>query len=175
MATTRSRSGSRTPSQRRHVGLTLPRTVKERLLEASAVMDWSAGDWVLAIAAEQGPRLRGALDGREVRKRPTVPEAAFTALYLTPEEREELDDQAVACRLNRSAFVTAVAQLGLGDDLDEVVAPLLTPASPSPDASDADPSAPRARGPGSSEPGAHERGTPADGPHGPVQARGRSR
>jgi hypothetical protein len=129
MATARSRTGAREPSERRHVGMTLPRPVKEQLIEAATVLDWSAGDWILAIAAEHGPRLRGALDGHEVRKRLRVPEATFTALYLTPEERDELDDQAIACRLNRSAFVTAVAQLGLGQELDQVVAPLLTSAA----------------------------------------------
>ena len=129
MATTRSRSGSRTPSERRHVGLTLPRTVKERVIEAAGVLDWSAGDWVLAAAAEQGARLREALQGREIRRRPKVTEATFTALYLTLDERDELDDQAVACQLNRSAFVTAVAQLGLGDEVADVLAPLLPSAS----------------------------------------------
>ncbi len=129
MATTRSRSGSRTPSERRHVGLTLPRGVKQRVIEAAGVLDWSAGDWVLAAAAEQGARLREALQGREVRKRPAVPEATFTALYLTLDERDELDDQAVACQLNRSAFVTAVSQLGLGDELADVLAPLSPPTS----------------------------------------------
>lgn len=125
MATTRSRQGDRAPSERRHVGLTVPRRVKERLLEAAAVLEWSAGDWVLAAAAEQGPRLIERLEGAQVRKRPRVPEATFTALYLTPDERDELDDQATACGLNRSAFVTAVAQLGLGEDLEVVVGPLL--------------------------------------------------
>lgn len=113
--------------------MTLPRPVKERLLEAAEVMDWSAGDWVLAAAAEHGPALRERLEDREVRKRPAVPDATFTALYLTPEERAELDDQAVACRLNRSAFVTAVAQLALGDDPDDVVAPLTTPPATGPE------------------------------------------
>lgn len=129
MATSRSRSGARTPSERRHVGLTLPRGVKERMLDAASVLDWSAGDWVLAVAAEHGQQLRAALEGHEVRKRPKVPAATFTALYLTPDERDELDDQTIACRLNRSAFVTAVAQLGLGEQVDEVVAPLLASAS----------------------------------------------
>jgi hypothetical protein len=124
MATKRSRKGDRTPSDRVHVGMTLPRTVKAELLEAAAVMDWSAGDWVLAAAAEQGPPLREALGQVEVRKRPRVEDAAFTALYLTAEEREELDDQAVACGLNRSAFVTSVARLALGEELEVVVAPL---------------------------------------------------
>ena len=59
-----------------------------------------------------------------MRKRPRVEDARFAALYLTPDERDELDDQAVACGLNRSAFVTAVARLGLGDDLEDVVADL---------------------------------------------------
>lgn len=125
MSTSRSRSGARTPSERRHVGLTLPRRVKERMLDAASVLDWSAGDWVLAVAAEHGEQLRSALEGHEVRKRPAVPDATFTALYVTDDERDELDDQAVACRLNRSAFVTAVAQLGLGEQIGEVLAPLL--------------------------------------------------
>jgi hypothetical protein len=139
VATTRSRRGDRAPSERRHVGMTVPRSVKQRLLEAADVMDWSAGDWVLAAAAEHGARLREHLEGSEVRKRPVVPEATFTALYLTPEERAELDDQAVACRLNRSAFVTAVAQLALGDDPDVVVAPLTSPAAPTTDPRDDEP------------------------------------
>jgi hypothetical protein len=121
MATTRSRSGDASPSERKHVGLTLPRTVKEQALEAAKVLEWSAGDWVLAAAAEQGPGLRERLGTVTVRKRPKVEDAAFTALYLTPDERDELDDQAVACGLNRSAFVTAVARMALGTDLEEVV------------------------------------------------------
>ena len=100
--------------------MTLPRRVKEGLLEAAAVMGWSAGDWLLAVAAEQGPALRARLGAVNVAKRPRVEDATFTALYLTPDERDEIDDQAVACGLNRSAFVTAVARLGLGDDLETV-------------------------------------------------------
>jgi hypothetical protein len=121
VATTRSRSGDRTPSERKHVGLTLPRRVKEQAAEAARVLEWSTGDWVLAAAAEQGPALRERLGQVTVRKRPRVEDAAFTALYLTPDERDELDDQAVACGLNRSAFVTAVARLALGEDLEEIV------------------------------------------------------
>lgn len=124
MATSRSRRGDRTASERRHVGLTVPRQVKERLLEAAATLEWSAGDWVLAAAAEYGPELQGALEEVQVRKRPRVEDAAFTALYLTPDERDELDDQAVACGLNRSAFVTSVSRLALGEEVSEVVEPL---------------------------------------------------
>jgi hypothetical protein len=109
------------PSDRQHVGMTLPRSVKARLLEAAAALEWSAGDWVLAAAAEHGPALLAALGGREVRRRPRVEDAAFTALYLTPDERDELDDQAIACRLNRSAFVTSVVALALGDELEVVL------------------------------------------------------
>jgi hypothetical protein len=112
------------PDRRRHVALTLPRQVKERLLEAADVLGWALGDWVLAAAAEHGPRLHEALGQVEVRKRPRVEDATYTALYITLEEREEIDDQAVACGLNRSAFVTAVTRLGLGDDLDAVVGEL---------------------------------------------------
>jgi hypothetical protein len=124
VATTRSRSGDQAPSARKHVGLTLPRRVKEEALEAARVLEWSAGDWVLAAAAEEGPALRERLGEVAVRKRPKVEDAAFTALYLTPDERDELDDQADACGLNRSAFVTAVARLALGADLEEVVTSL---------------------------------------------------
>ena len=124
MATTRSRTGDQRPSERRHVGLTLPRELKQRVIASAEVLAWSAGDWVLAVAAEHGPALRAALGTVRVRKRPRVDDAAFTALYLTPEERDELDDQAVACGLNRSAFVTAVARLGLGEDVEVVVASL---------------------------------------------------
>ena len=102
--------------RRRHVGLTLPRDVKARMLEAASVHGWSAGEWVLAVAAEQGPRLRATSGQAPVRKRNQVDDATFAALYLTPDERAELDDQAVACGLNRSAFVTAVARLALGDE-----------------------------------------------------------
>ena len=123
--TSRSRTGDRQPSQRRHVGLTLPRRVKEQATEAAGVHEWSVGDWVLAAAAEFGPRLRERLGPVEVRRRPRVEDAAFAALYLTPDERDELDDQAVACGLNRSAFVTAVARLGLGDELEDVVGALV--------------------------------------------------
>ena len=112
------------PTQRRHVGMTLPRRVKEGMLEAANVMAWSAGQWLLATAAEEGPRLREALGEVSVAKRPRVDDATFTALYLTADERDELDDQAIACGLNRSAFVTAVARLGLGEDLQQVVADL---------------------------------------------------
>jgi hypothetical protein len=132
VATTRSRRGDRTPSERKHVGLTLPRRVKERALEAARILEWSAGDWVLAAAAEQGPALRERLGAVSVRKRPEVEDAAFTALYLTPDERDELDDQAVASGLNRSAFVTAVARLALGEDLEEVVTGLRAAARPRP-------------------------------------------
>ena len=128
MATTRSRRGDKAPSERRHVGLTVPRRVKAELIAAAGALDWSAGDWVLAAAAEHGLELLAALGEVEVRKRPKVEDAAFTALYLTPDERDELDDQAVACGLNRSAFVTSVARLALGEDL-EVVVDSLTVAS----------------------------------------------
>lgn len=137
MATTRSRRGDASASDRRQVGLTVPRQVKASLLESAAALDWSAGDWVLAAAAEEGPRLREALGRAQVRRRPAVPDAAFTGLYLTSEEREELDESAVACGLNRSAFVTAVARLALGDDLASVIDPLLAASAPEPE----DPSA----------------------------------
>ncbi len=125
MATTRSRGGDRTPSERKHVGMTLPRPVKEQMGAAAEVLEWSAGDWVLAMAAEHGPALIDGLRGRSLRRRPQVEHATFTALYLTPDERDELDDQAVACGLNRSAFVTAIAQLGLGEAHEDVLSPLL--------------------------------------------------
>lgn len=124
MPTTRSRSGDTTPSERKHVGLTVPRPVKDEMRRAAEVLDWSVGDWVLAAAAEHGPRLLAALGSVEVRRRPSVEDAAFTALYLTPDERDELDDQARAARLNRSAFVTAVSRLALGHALEEIVAGL---------------------------------------------------
>lgn len=137
VATTRSRRGDRTPSERRHVGLTLPRRVKQQVIEAGQLLGWSAGDWVLAAAAEHGHRLREALGPTEIRRRHQVEDAAFTALYLTPDERDELDELAVACGLNRSAFVTAVARLGLGEPIEAVVDGLLGtspdgPGSPGP-------------------------------------------
>ncbi|MFP4149340.1 MAG: hypothetical protein ACLFV0_07605, partial [Nitriliruptoraceae bacterium] len=122
MPTKRSRQGSQQASERSHVGLTVPRPIKARLLEAAAALEWSAGDWVLAAAAEHGPRLCTHLGDQQVRRRPRVEDAAFTALYLTPDERDELDDQAIACRLNRSAFVTSVAALALGDEMEVVLA-----------------------------------------------------
>jgi len=125
VATKRSRTGDTSVSERRHVGLTLPRRVKEQLIAAAAVLDWSAGDWVLAAAAEHGRVLQEALGEVEVRRRPRVEDATFTALYLTPDERDELDDLAVACGLNRSAFVTSVSRLALGEELEAVVAPLV--------------------------------------------------
>src|SRR6056297_1729283 len=133
MATSRSRSGDRQPSQRQHVGMTVPRPVKERMLEAAAALEWSAGDWVLAAAAEYGPTLLASLGDLEVRRRVEVEDAAFTALYLTPDERDELDDQAVACRLNRSAFVTSVSRLALGEEVAAVVEPLRVAAAGGPD------------------------------------------
>lgn len=118
-------SGGALPaSGRRHVGMTLPRRVKDSLLEAASALEWSAGRWLLAAAAEEGPRLREAVGRVSVTRRPVVEDATFTALYLTGDERDELDDQAVACGLNRSAFVTAVVRLALGDELDGVVASL---------------------------------------------------
>ncbi|MFP4311257.1 MAG: hypothetical protein ACLFS9_04645 [Nitriliruptoraceae bacterium] len=125
MPTKRSRQGSQQASERSHVGLTVPRPIKVRLLEAAAALEWSAGDWVLAAAAEHGPTLRAELGDRQVRRRPRVEDAAFTALYLTPDERDELDDQAVACSLNRSAFVTSVAALALGEEMEVVLARLV--------------------------------------------------
>jgi hypothetical protein len=133
VATTRSRRGDRDASERRHVGLTVPRRVKEQLLEAAGALDWSAGDWVLAAAAEYGQQLCAALGEVEVRKRPRVEDAAFTALYLTPDERDELDDQAVACGLNRSAFVTSVSRLALGEEVSAVVEPLRVAAAGGPE------------------------------------------
>lgn len=106
----RSRSGDPTPSDRRQVGLTVPRGVKASMVEAAEVMDWSVGDWVLAAAAEFGPRVPQV----RVRKRPAVQDPTFCALYLTADERDEIDEQATARGLNRSAFVTACAQLALG-------------------------------------------------------------
>jgi hypothetical protein len=153
MASRRSRTGDRTPSERRHVGLTVPRRVKQELIAAAAVLDWSAGDWVLAAAAEHGPPLRDALGQVEVRKRPAVEDAAFTALYLTPDERDELDDQAVACGLNRSAFVTAVARLALGEPLDAIVEQLRDQAGRAPSASSEEDSPGGELPPGPREPG----------------------
>ncbi len=124
MATTRSRRGDSAASERRHVGMTLPRPVKEAAKEAAGILDWSLGDWILAMAAEHGPTLIDALGHVEVRRRPRVQDATFTAVYLTPDERDELDDQAVTGGLNRSAFVTAVARLGLGEEIEAVVEPL---------------------------------------------------
>lgn len=94
------------------------------MTEAARVLDWSVGDWVLAAAAEFGPQVPTKLSG--LRKRPGVPDATFCALYLTAEEREELDDQATAHGLNRSAFVTASAQLALGAEPDAVARSLQT-------------------------------------------------
>ncbi len=108
--TRRARSGDATPSDRRQVGLTVPRALKEHMRAAAEVMDWSIGDWVLAAAAEFGPRVPSRTEGR-MKKRAAVPDATFCALYLTGEERQELDDQAQHHGLNRSAFVTASAQL----------------------------------------------------------------
>jgi hypothetical protein len=143
MPTRRSRAGDASASERKHVGMTLPRRVKDHAKRAAEVLDWSVGDWLLAMAAEHGPELTEALGHVEVRRRPSVEDATFTAIYLTPDERDELDDQAVAARLNRSAFVTAVARLGLGEPLEAVVAPLRTASTAGGSTSD---------GAGSSEP-----------------------
>jgi hypothetical protein len=59
-----------------------------------------------------------------IAKRPRVEDATCTALYLTADERDELDDQAVACGLNRSAFVAAVVRLAVGNEIEEVRASL---------------------------------------------------
>jgi len=135
LPTRRSRTGASAVSDRRHIGLTVPRPVKLGILAGADALDWSAGDWVLAAAAEHGATLRAALGQVDVRKRPRIEDAAFTALYLTPDERDELDETAVGCGLNRSAFVTAVARLALGDDLADVVAPLRAATSGPPDTS----------------------------------------
>ena len=124
MATRRSRTGDRTPSDRRQVGLTVPRRVKDRMAAAARVLDWSVGDWVLAAAAEFGDQVPDM--SSEPRKRPAVADATFCALYLTAEERQELDDQATVRGLNRSAFVTVTAQLALGADRDAVLRSLQT-------------------------------------------------
>ena len=124
MATRRSRSGDRSPSDRRQVGLTVPRQVKERMTAAARVMDWSVGDWVLAAAAEFGDQVPDM--SLQLRKRPAVADSTFCALYLTAEERQELDEPARARGLNRSAFVTVTAQLALGADRDAAVRALQT-------------------------------------------------
>ncbi len=119
----RARSGDQTPSDRRQVGLTVPRPVKVSMTAAADVMDWSVGDWVLAAAAEFGPKVPDL--SQELRKRPAVPDATFCALYLTTDERDELDEQATARGLSRSAFVTACAQLALGSTAEDVAAGLM--------------------------------------------------
>jgi len=63
---------------------------------AAGALDWSAGDRVLAAASQHGLELRAALGELAVAKRHKVEDAAFTALYLTPDERDELDELAVA-------------------------------------------------------------------------------
>lgn len=124
----RARSGDRTPTGRRQVGLTVPRALKAQMLEVADVLDWSVGDWVLAAAAEHGARVP-AQPANASRKRARVPDATFCALYLTPDERDELDEQAAARGLNRSAFVTACAQLALGDAPEDVTETLRPPAT----------------------------------------------
>lgn len=145
MVTTRSRRGDRPPPELLEVGLTLPRRVKAELLEAAAGSARaegvapsegsaraegsarSAGRWVLAAAADHGSALQDALGQAEVRRRPRVDDATFVALALTSDERDELDELAVACGLNRSAFVTSVSRLALGEELEVVLAPLVEP------------------------------------------------
>ena len=114
-------------TQRRDVGLTVPEALKQQLLAAAAARDLSTGDWVLAAAAAHGPALRDALRPLEVRRRPKVDGAAFAVLQLTSEERDHLDDLAVACGLNRSVFVTSVSRLALGEELEVVLAPMVEP------------------------------------------------
>lgn len=108
-------------SSRRHVGVSLPRAVKHEMLAASDAIGWSAGKWLLAAAAEKGTVLQAVLGSLQVRKRTNLEDATFTALYLTEDERDEIDDQAKACGVNRSAFITAVARLALGQELDDVI------------------------------------------------------
>ena len=132
--------------------MTLPRRVKAEVLEAAApsqrvasdraasqrvasdraasqrsALQRAAGEWVVAAAADHGRWLQDALGEREVRRRPRMEDAAFSALSLTPDERDELDEMAVACGLNRSAFVSSVSRLALGEEMDAVVAPLVEP------------------------------------------------
>lgn len=116
--TRRARSGQQTPSGRRQVGLTIPRPLKERMLQAARVLDWSVGDWVLAAAAEFGQQIPPM--STRLRRRTAVPDATFCALYLSADELEELDEQATARGMNRSAFVTATAQLALGAEPADV-------------------------------------------------------
>jgi hypothetical protein len=115
--TRRARSGAQAPTGRHQVGLTVPRDLKDRMLEAAGVLEWSLADWVLAAAAEFGPQVP-AIPG--LKRRQAVPDVTFCALYVTPEERAELDDQARYLDMNRSAFVTAVAQLALGANTESV-------------------------------------------------------
>ena len=116
-----------TVAKRRRVGLTLTRRVKQQVLEAAAAQHVSAGDWVLRAAAVHAGALQEALDLLEVRSRPRVEDAVFTALELTPEEQAHLDNLAVACGLNRSAFASSVSRLALGEEMQAVLAPLVEP------------------------------------------------
>ena len=127
MTTTRSPGGDRRRPELREVGLTLPGRVKAALLEAAAAAGRSAGEWVLVAAADHGAALQEALGQVELRRRPRVDDATFAAVALTAEERDELDERAVSCGLNRSVFVTSVSRLALGEELDVVVAPLAEP------------------------------------------------
>ena len=119
------RPGAGDEDRRRHVGMTMPRAVKEQMLSAAEAIGWPAGRWALTAAAEHGPGLQEALRGRAVLRRVPQADPAFAALYLTLDERAELDDLAVACGLNRSAFVTAVARLALGQSIEDVRASLV--------------------------------------------------
>lgn len=121
MTTRRARSGSRDNVGRRHVAVTMPRARKQDALAAAQLLEWSLGDWVLAAAAEHGPALVAALDGQDRTRRGQVDDAVVVGLYVTLEERAELDDQVSSCRVSRSGFVTAVAGLALGLALDEVL------------------------------------------------------
>ena len=103
------------------------RAASQRSALQRAALQRAAGEWVVAAAADHGRWLQDALGEREVRRRPRMEDAAFSALSLTPDERDELDEMAVACGLNRSAFVSSVSRLALGEEMDAVVAPLVEP------------------------------------------------
>lgn len=124
--TRRSDRGDQTPSERRHVAVSMGVGVRDRLKEAAGAHDWSMGDLALAFTAEHRTTIATARAGREPVRRMTRGEpTVVVGLYMTPQETAELDDVAQGCGLTRSALVETAVRLGVGDDPEVALRPVL--------------------------------------------------
>ena len=124
--TRRSNRGDQTPSDRRHVAVSMGAGVRDRLKEAAGAHDWSMGDLALAFTAEHRASITTARAGREPLRRMTRHEpTVVVGLYMTAEETAELDDVAKACGLTRSALVETAVRLGVGEEPHVALEPVL--------------------------------------------------